>query len=142
MTSDNAAPFLAARDFLIAHREDYAAAYADFRWPQLDRFLGLGLFRSDGARQRRTALWLVNEEGRRNQAFLRRVRDARTASLISCARSACAAATACSCMLGNVPPLWETMLAAMKLGAVIIPATTLLSPTICTTGSSAATCAM
>ena len=29
-------------------------------------------------------------------------------------------------MLGNVVPLWETMLAAMKLGAVIIPATTLL----------------
>ena len=31
-------------------------------------------------------------------------------------------------MLGNVVPLWETMLAAMKLGAVVIPATTLLSP--------------
>jgi acetyl-CoA synthetase len=31
-------------------------------------------------------------------------------------------------MLGNVVPLWETMLAAMKLGAVIIPATTLLTP--------------
>jgi len=26
-------------------------------------------------------------------------------------------------MLGNVAPLWETMLAAMKLGAVMIPAT-------------------
>ncbi len=31
-------------------------------------------------------------------------------------------------MLGNVVPLWETMLAAMKLGAVVIPATTLLAP--------------
>ena len=31
-------------------------------------------------------------------------------------------------MLGNVVPLWEVMLAAMKLGAVIIPATTLLTP--------------
>src|SRR5438477_630336 len=30
-------------------------------------------------------------------------------------------------MLGNVAPLWECMLAAMKLGAVIIPATTLLN---------------
>jgi acetyl-CoA synthetase len=30
-------------------------------------------------------------------------------------------------MLGNIPPLWETMLAMMKLGAVIIPATTLLT---------------
>jgi acetyl-CoA synthetase len=38
MTSANAAPFLAARDFLIRHREDYATAYRDFRWPQLERF--------------------------------------------------------------------------------------------------------
>ena len=30
-------------------------------------------------------------------------------------------------LLGNVVPLWETMLAAMKLGIVIIPATTLLT---------------
>jgi acetyl-CoA synthetase len=30
-------------------------------------------------------------------------------------------------MLGNVVPLWEVMLACMKLGAVIIPATTLLN---------------
>jgi acetyl-CoA synthetase len=30
-------------------------------------------------------------------------------------------------MLGNTVPLWETMLAAMKLGAVVIPATTLLN---------------
>ena len=29
-------------------------------------------------------------------------------------------------MMGNVVPLWETMLAAMKLGAVLIPSTTLL----------------
>ena len=31
-------------------------------------------------------------------------------------------------MLGNVVPLWEVMLAAMKLGAVVIPASTLLTP--------------
>ena len=29
-------------------------------------------------------------------------------------------------MLPNVPPLWEVMLACMKLGAVVMPATTLL----------------
>ena len=31
-------------------------------------------------------------------------------------------------MLGNIVPLWEVMLAAMKLGAVVIPASTLLQP--------------
>jgi acetyl-CoA synthetase len=30
-------------------------------------------------------------------------------------------------MLGNVPQLWESLLAAMKLGAVVIPTTTLLT---------------
>jgi acetyl-CoA synthetase len=30
-------------------------------------------------------------------------------------------------MLGNVPELWETLLAAMKLGAVVNPATMLLT---------------
>jgi acetyl-CoA synthetase len=31
-------------------------------------------------------------------------------------------------MLGNVPPLWEVMLAAMKLGAVLIPSTHAAQP--------------
>ena len=30
--------FLAVRDFLLRHREDYEIAYRDFRWPQLDKF--------------------------------------------------------------------------------------------------------
>ena len=37
-------------------------------------------------------------------------------------------------MLGNIAPLWEVILAAMKLGVVIIPATTLLGPTTWPTG--------
>ena len=45
-------------------------------------------------------------------------------SQTACAPLASNAATAILLMLGNVVPLWETMLAAMKLGAVVIPATT------------------
>jgi len=40
-------------------------------------------------------------------------------------------------MLTNVMPLWETMLAAMRLGAVVIPATVQLTPTTSTTASRA-----
>ena len=48
----NAAPFVAARDFLLQHRQDYATAYRDFRWPKLDRFnWALDYFDVDGARQ-------------------------------------------------------------------------------------------
>ena len=28
--------FKAARDFLLAHRTDYATAHREFRWPKLD----------------------------------------------------------------------------------------------------------
>ena len=41
-------------------------------------------------------------------------------------------------LLGNVLPLWEVMLAAIKLGAVVIPATTMLTEETCATGSRAA----
>ena len=30
--------FLAARDFLLQHRSDYATAYRDFRWPRMEHF--------------------------------------------------------------------------------------------------------
>ncbi len=37
-TSENTRAFRDARDFLIAHREDYDTAYRDFSWPAFDRF--------------------------------------------------------------------------------------------------------
>ena len=37
MTS-GAGAFLAARDFLLAQRTDYATAVRDFRWPELTHF--------------------------------------------------------------------------------------------------------
>ena len=48
--------------------------------------------------------------------------SARTASRTGCARWACGRGDRVLLMLGNGVPLWEVMLAAMKLGAVIIPA--------------------
>src|SRR5215213_9876817 len=56
--------FLDARDFLIAHREDYAAAYAGFRWPQLDRFnWALDYFDPFAQGNVHLALWVVDEHG-------------------------------------------------------------------------------
>ena len=34
----SAEAFYAAREFLVAHREDYDTAYRDFRWPEIDEF--------------------------------------------------------------------------------------------------------
>ena len=33
-----ATAFLQARDFLLAHRDDHASAWRDFRWPALGAF--------------------------------------------------------------------------------------------------------
>jgi hypothetical protein len=30
--------YKAAREFLLAHRGDYATAYRDFRWPEMEQF--------------------------------------------------------------------------------------------------------
>ena len=55
----SAVAFLQARDFLLAHRDDYATAYRDFRWPVLDRFnWALDYFDSDGGGERPP--WLVD----------------------------------------------------------------------------------
>jgi len=128
MTSSNAAPFLAARDFLLRHREDYTAAYRDFQWPKLERFnWALDYFDVMARDNPDLALWLLDEDvdetklsfaalsERSNQvANALRARGVRRGDRILV-------------MLGNVVALWECMLAAMKLGAVIVPATTLLT---------------
>ncbi len=64
MTSNDAAPFLAARDFLIRNREDYSAVYRNFQWPRLDRFNWALDYFDDMARgNERLALWLTDEDG-------------------------------------------------------------------------------
>ncbi len=120
--------FLAARDFLFRTREDYQTAYRDFRWPKLDRFnWALDHFDRMAAGNERPAVWQVDDGGgetkisfaamarRSNQVanFLRSIGVRRGDRILL--------------MLGNVVPLWECMLGAMKLGAVIVPATTLLT---------------
>jgi acetyl-CoA synthetase len=57
-------PFLAARDFLLAHRTDYATAVRDFRWPQLSEFnWALDYFDAMAEGNAADALWIVEEDG-------------------------------------------------------------------------------
>lgn len=120
--------FKSARRQLLDLRGDYDRAYTEFAWPVLDHFnWALDWFDDYAANNTDTALWLVDEDGseqrysfeqmrqRSNQVanFLRENRLGRGDTLLI--------------MLDNVPALWDTMLAAIKLGALIIPASTLLS---------------
>jgi acetyl-CoA synthetase len=122
--------FRSARDFLLTHRDDYATAYAGFQWPKLDRFnWALDWFDqiAAGDRRNQTALCVAYEGGRQDKLTFAELSE-RSARIANYFRSlGVRRGDRVLLMLGNIPPLWETMLAMMKLGAVIIPATTLLT---------------
>jgi acetyl-CoA synthetase len=130
MPSDATQAFRTARDFLLTHRDDYAAAYAGFQWPKLDRFnWALDWFDQIAAGDRRTqtALWVAYEDGRQDKLTFAELSE-RSNRIANYYRSlGVKRGDRVLLMLGNIPPLWETMLAMIKLGAVIIPATTLLT---------------
>jgi acetyl-CoA synthetase len=124
----SAEAFIEARDALLRWREDYATAYREFRWPALDRFnWALDYFDAAARGNDRPALWLVDEAGGETRLSFAALAE-RSSRIANHFRSlGVRRGDRILLMLGNVVPLWETMLAAMKLGAVIIPATTLLS---------------
>ncbi|MER5302943.1 AMP-binding protein [Streptomyces lasiicapitis] len=119
--------FRAARDFLLRHREDYTAAYEGFAWPRPEYFnWALDWFDAIADGNDRTALHIVEEDGtetRRSFADLAR-RSARAANWLRAL--GVGAGDRIVVMLGNQVELWEVALAAMKLRAVVIPATPLL----------------
>ncbi|MBV9861964.1 MAG: AMP-binding protein [Alphaproteobacteria bacterium] len=124
----SAAAFLEARDLLLAHPEDYDTCYRDFRWPELDRFnWALDYFDPMARGNDALALWLVAEGGAETRLSFAELaeRSSRIANYLR--TQGVRRGDRVLLMLGNVAPLWESMLAAMKLGAVIIPATTLLT---------------
>ena len=120
--------FQAARDFLLAHRTDYRTAYDGFRWPDLAEFnWALDYFDAMAAGNDRPALWVVDEDGS-EQSFTFAEMSARSNRVANWLRArGVKRGDHILLMLGNEPPLWETMLAAIKLGAAVIPATTLLA---------------
>jgi acetyl-CoA synthetase len=119
--------FLAERDRLLALRTDLEAARAAFHWPQLDQF-NWALDYFDTLPADRLGLWLVNADGADDRATFGelRLRSNRVANYLRTA--GVRRGDRILLLLPNCVPLWETTLAAMKLGAVVIPAATLLTP--------------
>jgi acetyl-CoA synthetase len=126
--------FRDARAFLLEHRTDYAKAVAEFRWPDEKHFnwaldwFDAGLAREPDSRDR-TALWIVDAaSGKETKLTFAELslRSNRTANFLR--DLGLRRGDHLLLLLGNVVPLWETMLAAIKLGVIVIPATTLLTP--------------
>lgn len=122
-----AAEFLNARDFLLRQRTACEYACAHFRWPQLDRFnWALDYFDPMAAGNTRPALWVVDESGAEASLSFAEMSE-RSSRVAGFLRSlGVRRGDRVLLMLGNEVPLWETLLAACKLGAVVIPAATLL----------------
>ncbi len=122
--------FRAARDFLLEHRDDYDGARAGFAWPHFDQFnfaldwfdAGLTAEHPDAV-----ALRIVEQDGSRVDYTFADVTH-RSNQVANWLRSlGVARGTRVLALLGNQVELWVTTLAVIKLGAVVIPATTLLT---------------
>jgi acetyl-CoA synthetase len=121
--------FRSARDFLLAHREDYDTAYQGFSWPRPEHFnWALDWFDVIAAGNDRTALHIVEEDGTEVALTFAEMseRSNRVANWLRA--QGVGPEDRILVMLGNQTELWETALAAMKLRAVVIPATPLLGP--------------
>ncbi|WP_405957139.1 AMP-binding protein [Streptomyces phaeochromogenes] len=121
--------FRSARDFLLEHREDYATAYEGFVWPRPEHFnWALDWFDPIAHGNARTALHIVEEDGHETKLSFGElsVRSDEVAGRLR--ELGVRAGDRILVMLGNQAELWVTALAAMKLRAVVIPATPLLGP--------------
>jgi acetyl-CoA synthetase len=124
--------FAQARSHLLAHRGDHAGAVAGFAWPTLHHFnWALDWFDLHAQGNPRIALWVVGEDlgdgGSEQRLSFEQMRQ-RSNQVANHLRSlGVRRGDRILLMLPNVVALWELTLAAIKLGAVVSPATTLLT---------------
>jgi acetyl-CoA synthetase len=129
--SDAYTEFRDARDLLLSARTDYERATGDYEPPRphefnwaLDWFDRVAADTSTGAR---VALKIVEADGT-SRAVTYAEMSARSSQVASWLSSLGAVkGDRLLLMLGNQVELWETLLGCIKLGVVVIPATTLLT---------------
>jgi acetyl-CoA synthetase len=120
--------FLNVRDYLLGHRSEYDVVLRRFSWPQMDRFnWALDYFDGMAAGNEKLALFIVEEGGTQTTCTFAEVarRSNQTANFLRAL--GVRRGEHILVMLGNQTALWELLLAAMKLGAVVIPAAPLLT---------------
>ena len=121
--------FRAVRDSLLTHRLDIEAARSAFEWPQFEHFnFASDWFDPLAEGNDDPALWIVEGDGsEQTWSFdqLRR-RSNQVGNLLR--KAGVRRGSRVMVMLGNRVELWETMLAGIRLGAVLLPTTVQLGP--------------
>ena len=122
--------YRSARDLLLQLRTDPVAAHDRFTWPEVGaRFnWAVDWFDAVARGNDRPALVVVEEDGSARQLSFDEM--ARRSDQVAAwlAGRGMGRGDAVIVMLGNQVELWESMLAIMKLGAVIMPTTTAAGP--------------
>jgi len=121
--------FVELRDRLLRQGLSHEQAVESFHWPPIPHFnWAIDYFDRAAVGNDRPALRVVDDKGRDETLSFAELagRSNQVANFL--ASQGVGPGDRVLIMLGNVPALWESTLATMKLGAVMIPATTLLKP--------------
>ena len=118
--------FIAARQFLLTNRNNYAKAYNEFRWPDFTDFnWARDWFDVYAQNNHKTALWLHSDVKAESKFSYQELaeRSDRVAHFLQ--RQGVEPGDRIVLCLPNVSAMWELILAAIKVAAVIVPTTTL-----------------
>ena len=119
--------FLHARNELLEWRTDLEHARQSFKWPVFTDFnWARDYFDNLSKRAISPALLVIDDTGRKEEISFEKMSEKSTQVANLLQSKGIGKGDRVLLMLGNTVPLWETMLAIIKIGAVIIPATTLL----------------
>jgi acetyl-CoA synthetase len=118
--------YRASRDQLLALRGQYERAVTEFRWPDLGAEFNWAVdwFDAIARGSDRLALVIVEEDGSVTERTFDQMSRASDRLATWLAARGVAKGDPVLLMLGNQVELWESMLAVMKLGAVLLPTTT------------------
>jgi acetyl-CoA synthetase len=124
MNQSSATPlFRAARDELLGLSGSYEKAVETFAWPLIDGPFNWAVDYFDAMARGNDAcaLWIVEEDGSEQRYSFDEMAHRSDQVAAWLAAQGVGRGDPVMLMLGNQVELWESMLAAMKLGAVIMP---------------------
>ena len=123
--------FRASRDQLLALRGEHDRAVAEFRWPRLEGSFNWAVDWFDVVARGNdaTALHIVEDDGRSStRTFAELSTESDQLATWLATEAGVTRGDPVILMLGNQVELWQSMLAVMKIGAVIMPTTTAVGP--------------